>query len=210
MQPFTLVLVRHGHVEGIHPERFRGQLDLPLTSLGREQAAVTAKFIAANWHACAVYTSPLARCKDTGTEIASAQGLTIQPIQELIDINYGQWQGRTRDEVKANEPEQFKAWMTQPQLTVIEGADSLQDVQARLVRGLAHMRKAHAGKTVVAVGHDSTNRVFLTLGLDMPLSRYWHLQQDPCAINVLHFDETGCKAIAINQTSHLSGMTITL
>lgn len=209
MQPFTLILVRHGHVEGIHPERFRGQLDLPLTPLGREQAAVTSAFIAATWRAKAVYTSPLERCRDTGTAIAKAQGLTIEPMKELIDINYGTWQGRTRDEVKESEPEQFKAWMTQPQLTVIEGADSLQDVQGRLVRALAHMRKAHAGETVVAVGHDSTNRVFLTLGLDMPLSRYWHLQQDPCAINVLRFDEAGCRVVAINQTSHLSGIAAT-
>lgn len=207
MQPFTLVLVRHGHVEGIHPERFRGQLDLPLTSLGREQAAVTARFIAQTWQAKAVYTSPLSRCQDTGAAIAQAQGLAIEPMQELIDINYGTWQGRTREEVKASEPERFNAWMTQPQFTVVEGADSLQDVQARLVRALDRMRRAHAGETVIAVGHDSTNRVFLTLGLDMPLSRYWHLQQDPCAINVLRFDASGCRAVAVNQTSHLCGIT---
>lgn len=206
MQPFTLVLVRHGHVEGIHPERFRGQIDLPLTPLGHEQAATTAKFIGANWRAGAVYTSPLARCRDTGAAIAATQGLSIEPLQELIDINYGKWQGRERTEVQKNEPELFHAWMTQPQLTVVEGADSLQDVQARLLKALWRMRQAHPGETVVAVGHDSTNRVFLTLALDVPLSRYWHLQQDPCAINILRFEESGCRVVAINQTSHLSGV----
>lgn len=206
MQNFTLILVRHGHVEGIHPERFRGQLDLPLTDLGQAQAAATAKFIAAHWKAKAIYTSPLSRCRDTGTAIGTAQGIKIEPLPELIDINYGGWQGRTRDEVKASEPERFNAWMTQPQLTVLPGADSLQDVQARLVRALDHMRTAHPGETVIAVGHDSTNRVFLTLGMDLPLSRYWHLQQDPCAINVLQFDHTGCRVVTINQTSHLTGL----
>lgn len=206
MKPFTLILVRHGHVEGIHPERFRGQIDFPLTDLGKKQAAQTAAFIAENWQAKAVYTSPLERCRDTGTAIANAQGLTIEPTPLLIDINYGKWQGRTREDVKQTEPEQFNSWMTQPQLTVVEGADSLQDVQARLLRALDHMRRAHSGETVVAVGHDSTNRVFLTLGLDVPLSRYWHLQQDPCAINVLRFDESGCRVVTINQTSHLLGI----
>lgn len=203
MKPFTLILVRHGHVEGIHPERFRGQIDFPLTDLGKKQAAQTAAFIAANWPAKAVYTSPLERCRDTGTAIANAQGLTIEPTPLLIDINYGKWQGRTREDVKQTEPERFNSWMTQPQLTIVEGADSLQDVQARLLRALDHMWRAHPGETVIAVGHDSTNRVFLTLGLDVPLSRYWHLQQDPCAINVLRFDESGCRVVAINQTSHL-------
>lgn len=208
MQNFTLILVRHGHVEGIHPARFRGQLDLPLTELGQQQAAATARYIAANWQATAIYTSPLTRCRDTGAAIGAAQGCSVEALPELIDINYGSWQGRLRDEVQASEPERFKAWMTQPQLTLIPGADSLQDVQARLLRALERMRTEHAGKTVIAVGHDSTNRVFLTLGLDMPLSRYWHLQQDPCAINVLQFDETGCRVVAFNQTAHLAGLGV--
>lgn len=206
MRPLTLILVRHGHVEGIHPARFRGRLDLPLTPLGRDQAAATAKFIAANWPATAIYTSPLQRCRDTAAAIAQAQGLAVQPLPQLIDIDYGTWQGREHDEVKSSEPERFTAWMDQPQLTVIDGAETLQDVQARLARALDHMRNAHPEGTVIAVGHDSTNRVFLTLALDLPLSRYWHLQQDPCAINVMRFDEHGCRVIAMNQTSHLSGI----
>ena len=206
MQSFTLILVRHGHVEGIHPARFRGQLDLPLTELGHQQAAATARYIAATWQAAAVYTSPLTRCRDTGAAIGAAQGCSVAALPELIDIHYGSWQGRLRDEVQQSEPERFEAWMTQPQLTLVPGADSLQDVQARLLRALDRMRTDHAGKTVIAVGHDSTNRVFLTLGLDMPLSRYWHLQQDPCAINVLQFDATGCRVVAFNQTAHLAGL----
>lgn len=206
MEAFTLILVRHGHVEGIHPERFRGRIDLPLTALGRAQAAATAQFITSTWPAAAIYHSPLERCRDTATAIGQALAIHPQPLPQLIDIDYGKWQGRTRDEVKASEPERFMAWMEQPQFTVIDGAETLQDVQARLARALDHMRRTHPAGTVIAVGHDSTNRVFLTLGLDLPLSRYWHLQQDPCAINVLRFDEHGCRVIAVNQTSHLAGI----
>lgn len=207
MQPFTLVLVRHGHVEGIHPERFRGRIDLPLTSLGHKQAAATAGFIASRWPAVAIYTSPLPRCVDTASEIGKAQDKIAHPLSELLDINYGAWQGREREEVRVSEPMLFKAWMEQPQLTVIEGAETLQDVQARLARALDIMRKAHPGGTVIAVGHDSTNRVFLTLALDLPLSKYWHLQQDPCAINVLQFSADGCRVVSVNQTFHLTGIT---
>jgi probable phosphoglycerate mutase len=207
MQSFTLILVRHGHVEGIHPERFRGRIDLPLTELGRKQAAATAEFIAPHWPAAAIYASPLARCVDTATAIGKAQDKIVHPLPELLDIDYGPWQGRAREEVKAAEPELFEAWMRQPQLTVIEGAETLQDVQARLARALNTMRKAHPSETVIAVGHDSTNRVFLTLALDLPLSRYWHLQQDPCAINVLRFDAIGCRVVSVNQTSHLAGVS---
>jgi broad specificity phosphatase PhoE len=207
MPAFTLILVRHGHVEGIHPERFRGRIALPLTELGQKQAAATAQFIQTEWPAAAIYASPLARCMDTARAIADAQGVPVQPLPQLIDIDYGKWQGRTRDEVKAAESEGFKAWMERPHLTIIDNAETLQDIQARLARALDHMRKAHPEDTVIAVGHDSTNRVLLTLALDLPLSRYWHLQQDPCAINVLSFDGDGCRVVAVNGTAHLSGLS---
>jgi broad specificity phosphatase PhoE len=204
MYSFTLVLVRHGHVEGIHPERFRGRIDLPLTELGRRQADAAARYIATRWPAASVYASPLARCMNTAKAIAAAQGISVQPLPQLVDIDYGKWQGRTRDEVKAAEPEQFRAWMEQPHLTVIEEAETLQDVQARLARALDHMRRAQPEGTVIAVGPDSTNRVFLTMVLGLSLASYWQLQQDPCAINVLRFGPFGCRVAAINETAHLA------
>jgi phosphoserine phosphatase len=122
MQSFTLVLIRHGHVQGFHPERFRGRTDLPLTELGRKQAAVTTKFVAPQWSAAAIYASPLVRCMDTARAIGEAQGLAVQSLPSLIDIDYGKWQGRTRDDVKAAEPERFNSWMEQPHLTMIKDA----------------------------------------------------------------------------------------
>ena len=53
-----IILARHGHVEGITPERFRGRLDLPLTALGRRQIAATSRRINAAWRIAAIYTSP--------------------------------------------------------------------------------------------------------------------------------------------------------
>ncbi len=204
MYPVTLILVRHGHVEGIHPERFRGRIDLPLTELGHTQALVTARFIASRWQATAVYCSPLSRCVDTAKAIAEAQGKNARPLLQLTDIDYGKWQGRERDEVKAAEPEQFQAWMHQPHLAMIDGAEMLQDVQARLARALHQIRKDNADGTVVAVGHDSTNRVLLTMALGLSLGSYWNLQQDPCAINVLRFSNDACRVASMNETGHLA------
>ncbi|MGH7043976.1 MAG: histidine phosphatase family protein, partial [Acetobacteraceae bacterium] len=58
----TVLLIRHGHVEGIAPERFRGRWDLPLTALGRGQAQAVAAYLRQRWpEARAVYASPLSR-----------------------------------------------------------------------------------------------------------------------------------------------------
>jgi broad specificity phosphatase PhoE len=206
MSEFTLILVRHGHVEGIEPARFRGRLDLPLTERGWSQARATAVYIGSKWPIAAVYASPLSRCMDTGQIIAAEQGLQVQACDHLLDLDYGPWQGRIRAEIRKEEPALYDAWMERPDLTVIEGAETLQEAQARVVRGLAEIRRDHPRQTIVAVGHDSTNRVLLTLLLGLPLSHYWHLQQDPCAISLIKFERSGPRVVEMNSTAHLDGL----
>jgi broad specificity phosphatase PhoE len=64
-----ILLVRHGHVEGISPKRFRGRADLPLTEEGRRPAEAMARRIHATWRPAAVYASPLSRSRDTAAAI---------------------------------------------------------------------------------------------------------------------------------------------
>jgi len=206
MSKMTLILVRHGHVEGIKPEKFRGQIDLPLTHVGRSQAAMTAHYLERFGPFDAIYSSPLARCLDTAAAIGRVYGSDPISLPELIDINYGIWQGRTREAVSQEDPVRFQSWMTRPDLTVIPGADTLQTVQSSLVKALQMFREHHEGKTVVAVGHDSSNRVMLLTALDMPLSRYWSFRQDPCCVNVIVFDGFRCTVGRINETAHLDAM----
>src|SRR5438874_711357 len=84
-----LILVRHGHVEGISPERFRGRAELPLTETGHREADATAKRIAASWRPAAIYTSPLGRCVETGAAIGKAAGLTPSVVLRLNEIDFG-------------------------------------------------------------------------------------------------------------------------
>jgi probable phosphoglycerate mutase len=206
MLPSTLILIRHGHVEGITPERFRGRSDLPLTALGIEQSQLTASFVASQWSATAIYSSPLGRCINTAKAIAEQQHLSVQVLEQLMDIDYGNWQGRVQNEVQSHDTELFELWMKQPQLAVIEDGETLSDVQARVVRAFDQIRKANDGGTIIVVGHDSVIRIFLTLALGLPLSAYWQFKQGPCAVNVLHFVEEGCRVECINATAHLTGV----
>ena len=78
-----IILVRHGHVEGISPERFRGRADLMLTDEGLRQAEATAHRIYANWTPIAVYASPLGRCQATAAAIARPFGLSPATLDEF-------------------------------------------------------------------------------------------------------------------------------
>jgi len=198
-----IILVRHGHVEGISPERFRGRADLPLTAEGRRQAAAAAQHIQARWTLAAVYTSPLSRCRTTAVAIAQPFGLSPAPLEDLIDIDYGEWQGLTPDDVRGRWPEQLETWYRAPDWATIPGGETLQGVLARTTSALREVIGRHPNDTVVMVGHDSVNRVILLHALQLPLARYWRLGQDPCAINELDFSEAGFTVQSLNETQHL-------
>jgi probable phosphoglycerate mutase len=179
-----LLVVRHGHVEGMSPERFRGRRDIDLSDLGARQAQATAQGIAARWQPVAIYTSPLRRCLQTAAAIGAAcGGLRSTVIDDLNDLHYGQWEWHTHEEVRALWPELFECWFAAPQLVRFPRGESFQDLLARMANVLRSVRERHADDTVVVVGHSSGNRALLLQALDQPLSAYWRLAQDPCSVS---------------------------
>lgn len=201
-----IILTRHGHVEGITPERFRGRTQLTLTDLGHAQAKAVAARIAAAWNVAIVYTSPMGRCVETGKGIATACGAASDSLETLNDLDYGQWRWRTYDEVRKASPDQFNAWRTTPHLVRFPEGESFQDLVARTADALRLVLERHASQTVVLVGHDSVNRALLLQLLDQPLLAYWRIAQDPCSINEIDIID-GCIYVRrINETLHLEGL----
>jgi broad specificity phosphatase PhoE len=89
---------------------------------------------------------------------------------------------------------------------VIPGGETLAAVLSRASAALRDVLRHYPDETVVLVGHDSVNRVLLLFALELPLSRYWHLRQDPCGVSELLFDNGLFIIGSINQTQHLSGL----
>ena len=202
----TIVLTRHGHVEGIEPKRFRGRTDVPLTAEGRIQADAAANRIARGWKPIVVYTSPLIRCTVTAAAIAKACGVASEALDDLIDLDYGKWQWQTYAEVSSADPKLFAAWHAHPQFVRFPQGDSLQDLVARTANALRFVLGKHPAEkeTVVVVGHDSVNRALMLQLLDQPLSAYGRIAQAPCAINEFEIIEEDVRILRINDTAHLN------
>jgi phosphoserine phosphatase len=198
-----ILLTRHGHVEGIKPERFRGRAPLELTALGRQQAASVAARIAGSFRPRSIYTSPMSRCVATGAAIATACGVPAAICDDLNDIDYGAWQFKSFDEARALDTELFAAWFATPEFVRFPGGESLQDLVARAGNVLRMVLKQHSHDTVVLVGHDSINRGLLLLLLDQPLSAYWRVAQDPCCLNEIDIANGKIVAQRVNETRHL-------
>ncbi len=201
------ILTRHGHVDGIHPPRFRGRREIPLSPLGRKQADAVASRISTRWKVKAIYTSPMRRCIDTGAAIADACGVTASIMETLLDLDYGSWEWKSYEETRNEFPDVFAKWFAAPQQVRFPHGESLQDLIARTADAVRTVHARHPTDTVVLVGHASVNRAILLQMLDQPLSAYWRLEQSPCAINEFVVAEDRIRIDRFNDTSHLDGLT---
>lgn len=201
-----VLLVRHGQTDWNRVERFRGRFDIPLNQRGLEQAEATAARIAGGPRPGEILTSPLSRACQTADAVGRETGIAPRVCEGLIDIDYGEWQGLTPDEVRARWPRELLAWYESPGTARIPGGERLAGVQERAsssAREACARRAGDSSDRIVMVGHTVVNRLILMEALGSPLSRFWRLRQDPCAINLLEFDGASFSVVLMNDTCHL-------
>jgi len=94
-----------------------------------------------------------------------------------------------------------------PHLVCFPKGESPQDLVARTSDALRFLLDKYAQKTVVLVGHDSVNKALLLQLIDQPLSAYWRLAQDLCAINEIGVEDWTIRVFRINETYHLASLS---
>jgi broad specificity phosphatase PhoE len=201
-----IVLTRHGHVDGIAPERFRGRAELPLTPLGESQAKAVAARIGTGWKPSVIYTSPMGRCVATAESITRACGTPVRVMNELNDLDFGAWQGKLHSEIQETSSELYAVWRKTPQFMRFPEGESLQDLAARTADALRVFTTHRPDETIVAVGHDNVNRVMLTQLLGLPLSAFWRITQTPCCLNEIDIVDGDIRILRINETAHLAAL----
>ena len=198
-----IILVRHGKTEWNRVERFRGRVDIPLNETGLQQAIITGERIKKNWNPVAIYSSPLKRAIQTAQQIAQPSRLEIKHSEGLIDINYGKWQGLTPQEARVQWPELVANWYDHPESVQIPDGESLKQVRDRAMAVLMEICQFHANEQIVLVSHTVVNRLILLGVLGLGNESFWHLCQDPCAINLIELNEKGFTLVFMNDTCHL-------
>lgn len=152
-EPVTrLVLVRHGVTAHNLEGRLQGQLDVPLTRQGMEQARLTAEVVAA-MDPRVVISSPLSRARATARAIASASGLAEVGVDpRLAEIDLGRWAGHTPQELRASAPDYVAAQTRTDDYRRSDG-ETAGEVAARIAAACEDAAAGHRGQTVVLVSH---------------------------------------------------------
>jgi len=149
-----IYLVRHGRTMMNAQVRFRGRLEIPLDDVGRREAWDAAHGLS-RAGLSALYSSPLRRAIEVGTAIAEVNDVgPVRPLDDLINLDYGVWEGMTKEESAACDPEAFDRYLNRPELAVCPGGEAVSVAADRVVAALRHIGANQApGTSVAAVTH---------------------------------------------------------
>jgi broad specificity phosphatase PhoE len=139
--------------------RFRGRLDVPLDDVGRAEAWEAAHNLAGE-RLTAVYTSPLDRAREVARAIAAvARVERVIDLDDLVNVDYGEWEGLTKEECRERHPEEFALYARDPERAACPGGEALAVAADRVVAALQAIGTAHPGEQVAAVTHGAMIRL---------------------------------------------------
>ena len=150
----TVYLVRHGTTEWNATKRAQGQADIELNPDGCKQALAVAHELA-HLDLDAVYSSDLIRAVDTAAPIAKAHGLEVETDPAFREIDQGEWEGLSVDEIKERWPQM---WVPARHYNARPGGESPQQVRARALAALRRVVETHPDGVVVITSHGGTIR----------------------------------------------------
>jgi len=197
-----ILLIRHGLTSWNEEKRFRGRADVPLSDIGLAQGRALAQRLAPE-PIDAVYTSPLTRAVETAKAVAEPHGLEPAVLERLIDIDYGEWEGRLEAEVQAAQPDLYRAWLEDPSLIQPSRGESLSDVEGRIAGLLGDVSHDWPAGRVALVSHRVTNKLLLGVALGLGQKAFWRVRQDTACLNIIDHEHDRFSVRLMNDTCHL-------
>jgi len=148
-----------------------------------------------------IVSSPLLRCTATAQFVADRIDVPVETDERLIEIGHGNWEGRLRDDIMRDEPENWYLWKNKPTEIVFSEGDSMQKVAERWLSFASEVPKV----PTLVVSHDAVVRAALVLAQGLSLDDMWKVPMENAAY--ARFDATpdGWRLIEACHNAHLAG-----
>ena len=203
--PTRLLLLRHGQTELSRERRYSGRGNPELTDAGRRQAADAARYLGERGGISAVVSSPLQRAYDTAAAAADALGLPVTVDDDLIETDFGEWEGLTFAEAAERHPDLHGRWLRDTTLRP-PGGESFDDVTERVRRARDRIVAEHGNGTVLVVSHVTPIKTMLRIALGAGASILHRLHLDLASLSIAEFyADDGASVRLVNDTSYLRG-----
>jgi probable phosphoglycerate mutase len=186
----SLHLLRHGETDFSRQDRFCGNIDADLTTVGHQMAEAFADVYGRfGWQG--IYTSTRRRTIATAAPLATRAALNVHRTAGLDEIFFGDWQGRSKDEVAALDPDRFRRWLDDPTMGA-PGGETVGAVADRAMAVIGEVRARHTDGNVLVVSHKTVLRVILCMLTGTELRHYRdRIAQPVAALSVIDFKQSG-------------------
>lgn len=199
-----VTLVRHGETTGQSSVRYYGASDVPLSDTGREQMRRVRNTVR-DQEFDRVFTSRLCRSIEAA-EIITAGRNSLSAVTAFDEINFGRWEGWTREEIASRDPENFRLWQEKSDSFRYPDGDSRADFHARVASGLAESLQAHLNDSVLMVLHRGVISVILSELLALSHDDRHRIAIDLGSIHVVLGNGDGWHPHILDKVDHLQGL----
>jgi len=194
----VLYLVRHGAIVCSSEKRFVGQIDLPLSEEGVEQAWALRQWLKPV-HFSQVFSSDLWRARRTCRIVSRSRANAVVTLPALREIDLGEWEGFTFREIKQRFPEEFAARGRDIENWRPPGGESFADCHVRVMSVLEGILARSQGN-ILLVGHAGINRLILCELLGIPIANLHRIGQDYGCLNVIDYSGRRARLELLNFT----------
>jgi len=197
------LLLRHGQTELSTERRFSGREDVPLTADGVKQARLAGRRLATA-AVDVIVTSPLQRARRTAEAVAEATNAPLVVDQDLVEADFGAWQGLTFAEARGRWPTEMAAWTASPDALPPDG-ESFAMVALRVLAALDRLTGKYPQATAVVVSHVTPIKTLLCRALLAPPEAMFRMNVDVASVSRVDWFDTGAALVrSFNDTSHLT------
>ena len=200
----TFYLIRHGACAGIGEKLWGRSAGVCLNDEGKQQAQQLAERFK-NVALDAVYSSPLERALETAEAIARAARLEVKQLAAFNEINFGEWTGKSLDELSRDE--RWQRFNNQRSVANVPGGESFLDVQARVVAELGRLSQQHPNAGVAIVSHADVIKAAVGYVAGTHIDLLQRIEISPCSVSVIVTDTNGPRLLTANSTNELGHKT---
>lgn len=186
MTTTRLWLLRHGEPEDAARGRCYGRLDVGLSGRGRQQAERAAVHLAGE-SLDAIYASPRKRAAESAGIIAASHACGVRTLADLREIDFGDFEGLTYDEIALRHPGLYRQWMETPTEVRFPNGESFALMRERVSRAVSLLLDRHAGRNLAVVTHGGVVRSVLADVLEIPPPNVFRIGQAYAALNLIRY-----------------------
>lgn len=203
-QSTRFILLRHGQTAMSAAKQYSGRANPELTELGKKQALAAAQALA-DTHIDAVVCSPLRRCQQTAAAVVEGRDLRVETVEDLIEVDFGRWEGKTFAEADAACPELHARWLKDTSVAC-PGGGSLRAVHRRVSAARRELQQRFEGQTILVVSHVNPIKSFVRQALDSGPQTPNHLFLELASLSEVEFFDSGSTLHRFNDVGHLGAL----